>query len=76
MPISPTQNNPPGIADIERIFSLQRAHQWETKASTAAERKAKLQRLKAAVEAHAEEIIAAVGQDTRKPANEIVLPKC
>jgi aldehyde dehydrogenase (NAD+) len=61
----------PNAADIGRVFSLQRAHQWETKASTAAERKEKLRRLKAAVEQHAEEIIAAVRQDTRKPENEV-----
>src|SRR5688572_22996625 len=61
----------PNTADIGRVFSLQRAHQWETKASTAGERKEKLRKLKAAVEQHAEEIIAAVRQDTRKPENEV-----
>jgi aldehyde dehydrogenase (NAD+) len=50
---------------------LQRAHQWDVKASTAEQRKAKLAKLKAAVEAHADEIIAAVQEDTRKPAGEI-----
>jgi aldehyde dehydrogenase (NAD+) len=68
---SADQTNPQVLADIERVFSLQRAHQWETKASTADERKEKLRRLKVAVEAHADEIIAAVRQDTRKPGNEI-----
>ena len=58
-------------ADIARIFALQQAHQWDVKASTAEERKARLARLKAAVEAHADDIIAAVQQDTRKPAGEI-----
>src|SRR5690606_3803397 len=52
-------------------FDLQRANQWNVKASTAQERKAKLARLKAAVEAHADEIVAAVQQDTRKPEGEI-----
>ncbi len=58
-------------SDIERVFALQRAHQWEAKASTAEQRKAKLRKLKAAVEAHSEELLAAVRQDTRKPENEI-----
>ena len=56
---------------MTRIFALQRAQQWETKATTAEQRKEKLRRLKSAVEAHADEIVAAVKQDTRKPENEI-----
>ncbi len=58
-------------ADIARVFALQQAHQWQVKASGAAERKAKLARLKAAVEAHADAIVAAVLEDTRKPEGEI-----
>jgi aldehyde dehydrogenase (NAD+) len=58
-------------AEIERIFALQRAHQWETKATTAAQRKEKLRKLKSAVEAHGDEVVAAVKQDIRKPENEI-----
>ena len=57
--------------EIARVFALQRAHQWDVKASTAEQRKAKLAALKAAVEAHADEIIAAVREDTRKPVGEI-----
>jgi aldehyde dehydrogenase (NAD+) len=57
--------------EIARVFALQQAHQWDVKASTAEQRKAKLAKLKAAVEAHADDIIAAVQQDTRKPAGEI-----
>jgi aldehyde dehydrogenase (NAD+) len=53
------------------VFALQQAHQWEAKASTAEQRKEKLRRLKSAVEAHADEIVAAVKQDTRKPEPEI-----
>src|SRR5690349_11875279 len=59
------------FAEIERVFALQRAHQWEAKASSAEQRREKLRRLKAAVEAHADEIVAAVKQDTRKPEAEI-----
>ncbi|MGZ3235171.1 MAG: aldehyde dehydrogenase family protein, partial [Croceibacterium sp.] len=57
--------------EISRIFDLQREHQWDVKATSAAERKAKLARLKAAVEAHADDIVAAVRKDTRKPEGEI-----
>ncbi len=59
------------LAEMQRIFALQRAHQWEAKASTAEQRKDKLRRLKAAVEANAEAIVAAVKHDTRKPEAEI-----
>ena len=59
------------FADIERVFALQQAHQWEVKASSAEQRKEKLRKLKSAVEAHADEIVAAVKQDTRKPEGEI-----
>jgi len=59
------------FTEIERIFALQRDHQWEMKASTADQRKAQLQKLKSAVEVHDDEIVAAVQQDVRKPENEI-----
>ncbi|HEY4212809.1 MAG TPA: aldehyde dehydrogenase family protein [Steroidobacteraceae bacterium] len=58
-------------AQMERVFALQQAHQWEMKATTAGQRKEKLRRLKTAVEAHADQIVAAVKQDTRKPEGEI-----
>jgi aldehyde dehydrogenase (NAD+) len=59
------------LARIERTFALQQAHQWDVKATTAEQRKEKLRKLKLAVEAHGDEIVAAVKQDTRKPENEI-----
>src|SRR5262245_27111700 len=59
------------FAEMQRIFALQQAHQWEVKATTAEQRKEKLRKLKAAVEAHADQIMAAVKQDTRKPEHEI-----
>lgn len=61
----------PTSAELARVFALQQAHQWEVKATTAEQRKAKLQKLKTVYEAHAEEVIAAVRQDTRKPVQEI-----
>src|SRR5262245_65136450 len=57
--------------EIARVFALQQAHQWEAKASTAEQRKEKLRKLKSAVESHADQILAAVKQDTRKPEGEI-----
>jgi aldehyde dehydrogenase (NAD+) len=58
-------------AETERVFALQRAHQWNMKATTAEERKAMLRKLKAAVDAHADAIVAAVRKDIRKPEHEI-----
>jgi aldehyde dehydrogenase (NAD+) len=69
---TPARQTVQGVsADLERVFALQQAHQWEVKASTAEQRKEKLRKLKAAVEAHADGIMAAVKQDTRKPEGEI-----
>jgi aldehyde dehydrogenase (NAD+) len=68
---SSSPNTPEIAQEIARVFALQQAHQWDVKASTAEQRKEKLARLKAAVEAHADEIVAAVQQDTRKPEAEI-----
>src|SRR5215469_9835148 len=69
---STARNAAPDISqEIARVFALQRAHQWDVKASTAEQRKAKLAALKAAVEAHAEDIIRAVREDTRKPVGEV-----
>ena len=69
---TPVRQQAQGVfADMERTFALQRAHQWEMKATTAEQRKDRLRKLKAAVEAHSDAIVAAVKQDTRKPENEI-----
>jgi aldehyde dehydrogenase (NAD+) len=68
---SPNQNATDIHAEIARVFALQRENQWAVKATGAEVRKAKLARLKAAVEAHADDIVAAVLQDTRKPEGEI-----
>lgn len=68
---SPAHNIQDMSTEIARVFALQSAHQWDVKATTAEQRKAKLQKLKAAVEAHADDIVAAVLEDTRKPEQEI-----
>jgi aldehyde dehydrogenase (NAD+) len=64
-------NSTETYANIARIFSAQQANQWNVKASSADVRKAKLAKLKAAVEAHADDIVAAILEDTRKPEGEI-----
>ena len=68
---STAQAAPQVASEIARVFDLQREHQWDVKATSAEQRKAKLARLKAAVEARADEIVAAVREDTRKPEGEI-----
>jgi aldehyde dehydrogenase (NAD+) len=68
---STTQASADISSEIARVFALQQAHQWDVKASTVDERKAKLARLKAAVEARTDDIVAAVQADTRKPEGEI-----
>ena len=74
IPMSSAPQVAPATAqEIARVFALQREHQWNVKATKAPERKAKLQKLKAAVEARADEIVAAVLEDTRKPEGEIPL---
>ncbi len=67
-----SQNTAQDVApDIDRVFALQRQHQWQMKATSAAQRKAMLKKLKEVVEAHADDIVAAVRRDTRKPEGEI-----
>jgi aldehyde dehydrogenase (NAD+) len=71
-PLTSAMQTAPEIStDIAHVFALQQAHQWDAKASTAEQRKTKLTKLKAAVEAHADDIVAAVLSDTRKPEGEI-----
>jgi aldehyde dehydrogenase (NAD+) len=57
--------------DIARVFAAQQANQWNVKATGVEQRRARLAALKAAVEAHADDIVAAVLKDTRKPEGEI-----
>lgn len=55
------------MSDVRKVFEAQRTHKWVVKNSTAAERKEKLLRLKAAVLAHADEVRRALHADLRKP---------
>ena len=43
---STARTAPDTAQEISRVFELQRAHQWDVKPTTAAERNAKLARLK------------------------------
>src|SRR5580658_2077902 len=69
--VTALQSSQAVFADMQRIFALQQAQQWVTKSTTAEQRKEKLRKLKSAVEAHSDEVVAAVKLDTRKPENEI-----
>jgi aldehyde dehydrogenase (NAD+) len=62
-----------GTAEIERIFKLQRAHQYTVAKTTAAERKAKLKRLEKAFLARREDIRKALYDDFRKHPSEVDL---
>lgn len=55
------------MSDIDAVFAAQRAHKWKVKNSSAADRKAKLVRLKEAVLQNAAAIRAALKADLRKP---------
>jgi aldehyde dehydrogenase (NAD+) len=59
-----------GPSEIERIFALQSKHKWQVKQSSAAERKAKLSKLRDIVQRDAEFVQRALYQDLRKPTAE------
>jgi aldehyde dehydrogenase (NAD+) len=60
-------------AEIERIFTLQKEHQYTVAKTTARERKAKLKRLHEALLAHKQEIRDALQADFRKHQSEVDL---
>ncbi|MCY8519885.1 aldehyde dehydrogenase family protein [Bacillus atrophaeus] len=57
--------------DIQRVFQLQKNNQKALRASTAEQRREKLNRLLEAVVAHEEDIIEAIRRDVRKPYHEV-----
>ena len=57
--------------EIKRVFDLQKKHQRTMRATTAEQRKAKLQKFLETVKAHEKEIIEAIRQDVRKPHYEV-----
>jgi aldehyde dehydrogenase (NAD+) len=61
------------LAEARRIFALQQAHRWQVARSTAAERAAKLARLKDAIVSHREAVHAAMWADFHKHAVEVEL---
>lgn len=62
-----TEINADSRAEMERVFNAQRANRVSLKASTAAQRGARLQKLRDAIVAHADEIDEALFVDLRKP---------
>ncbi|MCK9284049.1 MAG: aldehyde dehydrogenase family protein [Rhodocyclaceae bacterium] len=56
--------------ELKRVFDQQKAHQWTVKATNAAQRKLKLQKLKDAILANADAVKQALFSDLRKPAAE------
>ncbi|MFP2926989.1 aldehyde dehydrogenase family protein [Pyxidicoccus sp. 3LG] len=63
-------------ADVERlraVFAAQRAHRWTMSRTTAAERIARLKRLREAIVARRGELADAIHRDFRKPALEVEL---
>jgi aldehyde dehydrogenase (NAD+) len=60
-------------ADIDSVFERQRAHRWEVRRRTAAERVARLRQLKRAIVARREEILDAMHADFRKNRSEAEL---
>lgn len=63
----------PTMADAQRVFALQQAHRWLIAQSTARERVARLNRLRAAIVARRDAVCDAMWQDFRKPAAEVQL---
>lgn len=64
-------NNVPEQAEFERVFEAQRETALRLRTSTAAERVAKIKRLRDAVLAHTEELYEAGEKDFRKPPAEV-----
>ncbi len=58
-------------SEIQRVFKLQKKHQWVMRQTTAEQRKEKLNRFFDVLTAHQEEIIEAVRTDVRKPYKEV-----
>lgn len=53
--------------EIDRVFQLQRRHKHVVRRTTAAERVAKLDRLRESLKVHAHDVMQALAQDTGKP---------
>jgi len=68
-----SMNSGPLLAEAQRVFSLQQAHRWMVAQSTARERIARLDRLRAAIVTHRDATCEAMWQDFHKPAAEVQL---
>jgi aldehyde dehydrogenase (NAD+) len=71
---SPVDTHPPAeLARLHAVFAAQRAHRWTMSRTTAAERIARLKRLREAILARRAELAEALHRDFRKPALEVEL---
>ena len=71
---SPVDTHPPAeLARLHAVFAAQRAHRWTMSRTTAAERIARLKRLREAILARRAELAEALHRDFRKPATEVEL---
>ncbi|HEX8698211.1 MAG TPA: aldehyde dehydrogenase family protein [Myxococcaceae bacterium] len=61
------------LARLHAVFAAQRAHRWTMSRTTAAERIARLKRLREAILARRAELAEALHRDFRKPATEVEL---
>ncbi len=70
MTVTAPHPQPPGQADLERAFALQRDYRWTAKTSSAEHRIALLRKLREAVLRNADATRDALFQDLRKPAEQ------
>jgi aldehyde dehydrogenase (NAD+) len=71
--VAPVPEDFVDVARVRAVFEAQRAHRWTMARTTAAERIARLKKLKAAITARREALAAAVYADFRKPQAEVEL---
>ena len=62
-----TQVNPSHKEEYQRIFNLQKKYSWELRKSTAAERIARLERLKMSIIKYKDELAQALNTDLGRP---------
>ncbi|QSQ20683.1 aldehyde dehydrogenase family protein [Pyxidicoccus parkwayensis] len=71
---SPVDTKPSALVErIRSVFEAQRANRWNMSRTTAAERIARLKKLREAIVARREELADAIHRDFRKPAMEVEL---
>jgi aldehyde dehydrogenase (NAD+) len=71
--VAPVPEDFVDLSRVRAVFDTQRAHRWTMARTTAAERIARLERLKAAIVARREALAEAIHADFRKPRAEVEL---